>query len=187
VAVVDLVEAKARVNITNTQHDGELPGFIAAAERLVAERCGPLETVQLVEDHRAVRGPVLLDVWPVQSVESVTTYPGAVTVPAQDFTTADDGYHLDAAAAAIEYPFGGRNVRVAYTAGRAVLPPDLREAVLELFAHLWRASQNRTGLGQRAVFGGANPDQTAPFPAGFAMPFRVQELLEGEMRPPVIG
>jgi hypothetical protein len=184
---IELQEAKALVGITNNQHDTELPMFIGAAVRLITHRCGPLTPVNLVQDRRAPGELFLLHEWPVLTITSVTLYPGGTTVPAQDFTTQSDGYVLDPDMPALEYHFGQRNVRVAYQAGRVELTDDLRDGVLELFAHLWRSSQNRTGLGQRAVFGGSNPSQDAPFPAGFAMPHRVSELIEGELRPPVLG
>jgi hypothetical protein len=184
---ITLEQAKEHVGIRNTEHDNELPPFLGAAAKMIAHRCGPLTAIDVVEDHRAPGDLLLLREWPVLSVTAVTLFPAGTTVAAADFETGASGYVLDPDMPALTYSFGLRNVRVAYTAGRSELPDDLRDAVLDLFAHLWRASQNRVGLGQRAVFGGSNPDQDAPFPAGFAMPRRVAELIEGELRPVVLG
>lgn len=188
-AVITLAETKLHLGITNGQQDIELGGFINAAEKLVVERCGPLSVVDVVEDHRRPGPEILLLQWPVVSVTTVTMFPSGTVVAEQNFATDSPGYLLDLDAAALAYGFGTANVRVAYKAGRAALTPDLRIGVLDLIAHLWRASQNRVGVGQRAVFGspGQDPDKAAPMPAGFAMPHRVRELLEGEMRPPVIA
>jgi hypothetical protein len=182
-----LEEVKDELRITIQEFDTQLPKFVGAAQRLLTDRCGPLEPVDLVEDHRDPGGLLLLREWPVVAVTTVTLFPGGTVVAEQDFTTAAPGYVLEPDLPALEYAFGSRNVRVAYTAGRTELPDDLYRALLDLVAHLWRASQNRVGLGQRAVFGGSNPDQDAPFPAGFAMPHRVAELIEGELRPVVVG
>lgn len=188
--VATLAEFKAELGITNNQHDIELPRFLNAATLKIVELCGPLSEVQLVEDTRNAREHVHLRDWPILSVQSVTLHPSGRVVGADNITVAGpQGYVLDPDAAMITYAFGGSHVRVAYTAGRAAVPDDLKTAVLDLATHLWRASQNRTGLGQRAVFGGAtrDPDMNSPYPAGFAMPRRVTELIEAHLRPPVIA
>lgn len=186
-AILSLPEARKAINDTGSADDVELAGVLAAAEKMVIERCGAVQpTVIAAEDHRDVGGLLVLHRWPVLSVQTVTRYPGGGLVAADDVLTGTLGYvqHDDGT---LEYDFHARVVRVAYTCGRTTVPDDLRHGTEQLFAHLWRASQNRTGLGQRAVFGGSNPTQDAPFPAGFAIPHRVAELLDSEMRPPVIA
>lgn len=185
-----LEEFKDDLGITNNQHDSELPRFLSAATLKIVELCGPLSEVQVIEDTRNAHEDVYLREWPIRSVQSVTLYPSGRLVAPDDITVSgDDGYVLDLDAAMITYRFSGSHVRVAYTAGRAAVPDDLKTAVLDLASHLWRASQNRTGLGQRSVFGGAtrDPDMNSPYPAGFAMPRRVTELIEAHLRPPVIA
>jgi hypothetical protein len=183
-----LEQVKDELRITNAEHDNQLPTFLGTAIRMIASRCGPLTPTDLVEDRRNVTSSLLiLHEWPVLAVTTVTLFPSARVLPGQDFTTGGDGYVLDPDVPSLEYRFGGANVRVAYRAGRSELSEDLHRALLDLTAHLWRASQNRTGLGQRAVFGGSNPSQDAPFPAGFALPRRVEEQIEGELRPPVVA
>lgn len=185
--IVTVDEVKDHLGKGGTIDDAEIAGFIAAAEKLIIERCGPAVPTALTEDHRTP-GPVLfLRQWPVLSVQTVTRYPGAVVVAADDPVTGAYGYVLDTELGALEYPFHGAMVRVAYTAGRTVVPGDLRMGTLELIAHLWRSGKNRVGPGGQRVFGGKDPDNDAPFPAGFAMPYRVSELIAAELKPPVLA
>lgn len=203
--VPTLTEVKAALTIPETDeaNDPRLQGIIDAAVEKVADLCGPLEPVDVVEDHRIGRRrgyahefyeerhpqdeDLLLRVWPVLSVQTVTCYPGATVVPEIDIVTGTDGYELDLVAGVLSYPYFGTHVRVAYRAGRETVPAGLVEAIEILVDHLWRRAKNRVGVGQRTVYGGADPEKTSPFPAGFAMPKAASELLEYHLKPAGLG
>jgi hypothetical protein len=189
VAYLTLPEVKDRLRESSEAHDLRLPAYIGAAERMVIERCGPVTPVDVVEDHRDVDCVVLLRVLPLLSVTTVTVYPGATAVAAEDLAAGTPGYVLDLDAGTLEHSSfaAGRTVRVAYRAGRATVPEDLRNATLDLVAHLWRMSAQRVGPGQHGVFTGRSPEESRPYPAGFAMPRHVEEMLGPETLPPRIG
>ncbi|WP_370217915.1 hypothetical protein [Kitasatospora sp. GAS1066B] len=198
--IVDLPSVRAHLNLpqNNGTSDDELQGFVLAAGELARDVCGPF----LPETHVQWfdgGGPTLaLDWLPLASVLSVTEYYGLAGFP---ITEQPLGSQTNAFAFTADYTtgtltrrtFGGqgalwalgtRNIRVAYTAGRAgQVPYTVRLGALELIRHLWQLTQQ----GGRPRWGGAGDGGDVHVPSGFALPDRVIELWAPYRRPPGIA
>ncbi len=174
-AVVDLAAAKAYLKITDTTFDAVLPGFIAAAEAVIAERCGPLEASARTERLRGGVEALALRTVPVISLTSVTPVDGSAV-------TLGDMY-LDSASGVVTMNSGAgfpaRYYTVLYSSGRSSCPADLVLAVKELLRHTWAAQRG----GPRAT---AQPSEltgnTVPG-AAYLLPFRVSELIAPHLQP----
>ena len=175
-SAVDLSEVKSHLNIAKDQFDGELEGYLATAEKIIAHRVGPLEptTVTSVVGS-AGTGTLFLPIRPVISLTSVTTSSGAVL----------SGTATDLTAGLVTYTSGGNFTTgthtVVYEAGYETLPADLRMAVLELVRHLWDSQRGPTRRPGSAPETAAN---TAPG-AAYLLPFRVEALLAAYESPAV--
>lgn len=178
--IITVDDLKTYLNKSSTGDDAELQGFVDAAERMVVQRVGEVSPVAVTEDHYDTNRVVLLDRMPVLSVQTVTTYPGGQVVAEADLVSGVDGWRLDGWSLLMPSP--AQMVRVAYTAGRAEVPGNIRLAALELAGHLWRMTQNGQGGGIRPQF-----NESQPFAPSYAMPYRVLELLHGELLPPVVA
>jgi len=198
--IVDLASVKAHLNIpaSNTASDTELMGFIYAAGDLARDVIGPVATETHVEWHDGGRPSITLDWLPVISVDAVSEYVASstwnLTYQPEGSATDAYGYTYDldrgsitrrAAGAAVPFAAGVKNVRVAYTAGRAgTITYTVRLGALELIRHLWQVTQQ----GGRPIAGGLGLDSDgAALPTGFALPNRVLELWKPEKRPPGIA
>lgn len=133
-AVVNLAAAKAYLDITGTTYDAVLPGFIAASEAAIAERCGPLEASARTDRVAGGTYGLVLRTVPAISLTSVTPADGSA------LTLAD--LYLDSGAGVVTMNsgagFSARYYTVAYSAGRASCPDELVLAVKELVRHLWQ-------------------------------------------------
>lgn len=185
---IDLDEAKAHLNKTSTNDDGELEGFIPAACAAIEDIVGHVDVVTVTELHRspwaAYRNWRWQEPWrrhmielletPVLAVTSVVTLAGngaTTAVPANNALTGSLGWEL---LDSVLYVPSWGNYQVTYTAGRNPVPENYRLAALELIAHLWRGSQLNQSSG-RPQLGG---DQMMVVPhVASAMPYRVRELL----------
>jgi hypothetical protein len=89
-----------------------------------------------------------------------------------------DALDLDAANGIVRRKDGGRlygPLRVAYTAGRRIVPENISGATELILQHLWRT---RTGPG-RPQLGTGDFDVTEPIPGlGYAIPNRALQLLD---------
>lgn len=173
-----LAELKVHLNKSDSRDDAELSGFLAAADAMLVDLVGEIDPVSVVEDYRDAGSVVPLRRHPVLSVQSVTTYPGAVTLPAEDLAAGVEGWYLDRGLLVLPCRF--RAVRVSYTAGRTVVSDNIRMAVLELAGHLWQVTQNAQ---PRPQFGGSE----ARVLSGFAIPRRVVEMVQSDMYGPVVA
>lgn len=186
-ALPTVSDLKIHANITSTTDDVELQNHLDAAVDLVEGLIGPINPPSSVtETHYNVSSDVLvLRRMPVAALVSVSSRVGATTTA---LTLAD--YELDAASGLLRVASGGRfygSYTVSYTAGRVVLPPSIRLAVLIVAAHLWE-TQRMPGMRDdvQPGFGGADgvPDAGSTG-RGFAIPNRAQELLRTYMLPSV--
>jgi hypothetical protein len=86
---------------------------------------------------------------------------------------------------------GEDNIRVTYTAGRAVTPPVIYLAVLELINHWWQNSQQRNiGVngGQYDSVGETEFTRATGLTSiNQGVPYRILELIKPYRRFPVIG
>lgn len=160
--VLTLGEIKDHLNITSSDYDAEIATKGAAAESALARKIGPLQSTSVTERVRGGRGQLTLSTRPVISLTSVTPVGGtALTVGDLD---------VDPESGVIEWDtsgtFSASRYVVAYLAGWDPLPEDLRHAVLELVAHMWKPRRGPTRQGAEP-----EPDAT------FAWPRRVIELV----------
>lgn len=198
--VVDLPAVKAHLNIppATTTQDAELQGFILAAGELARDVIGPLLPEQHTEWHNGGSTTLTLDWLPVASVLSVTEYVSASTwlLTEQPLGTSTDayGYTVDldrgqitrrATGGAVSFPYGTKNVKVVYVAGRGgAIPWTVRLGALELIRHLWQLTQQ----GGRPRWPGTGGEgESAGVPTGYALPNRVLELWAPFRRPPGVA
>jgi hypothetical protein len=179
---ISLAEIKRHLkkDPAKTDDDAELLEFIAAACQMIEDRIGPVtpraatQTVWRHHHHHASRRQILLNTHPVVDVTTVTV--DGVTVPEADPVAGTDGWVLDAGPGVLahtrHWPWG--RVEVTYRTGRTPLPGNIRLAGLELAGHLWRSTK-LNGSGGRPAPGGS--DELALRGVGFALPYRVRELL----------
>ena len=174
---ISLAEIKTHLkkDLVKTTDDAELLEFITASCSKIVELVGPVAPVALTQTVRcgARRGSIILDAHPVIEVTSVTIDGDAVAEA--DLDAGVSGWILDAGAGLLRHSgWLWGTVTVAYRAGRAPLPGNVRLAGLELTAHLWRTIKlNGTG-GRPPVAGG---DDIVIAGAAYALPNRVRELL----------
>jgi hypothetical protein len=169
-SVVQLAEAKTHLNMTASTHDAEVQSLIDAAEAAIGERVGPLTATAETARVRGGRDALVLPTTPVASLTSVTPVEGTAL-------TLSDLY-LDEAAGLVTFEsggtFGARHYDVAYEAGRAECPDDLKLAVKELVRHIWSTQRGGTARpGSRESEAAAN---TLPG-AAYIFPFRVEQLI----------
>jgi uncharacterized phiE125 gp8 family phage protein len=183
--VVTYQDVKAHLNLTDDSDAYELQSFIDAAVGIVEQEIGPVQPTSYTETQYVTGySTLILNHPPVQSVQSVTEYVWNVgqTLTAQPFGTVSPtplAYSLDAEAGLLRrymsgYPtaFMGPVV-VTYTAGRDIVPPAVRRAVLVIVAHLW---QTQRGTSSLPSLGGEAP---APVGVGSGIPPLARELLKG--------
>lgn len=189
-SIASLSEAREYLNFgADTTHDAELQRFIDAADPVVEDIVGPVNSVQVTEWYDGGAPYIVLRHNPVISVDTVTEYSGttahALTVAATPadtgtytYTFDPDGILYRSTTGGLSYFFyGADNIKVVYTVGRSPVPANIKLAALELIRHLYQSTQ-QSG---RPAFGGATEDQPWA-PAGFAVPTRVIELLNPHRR-----
>jgi hypothetical protein len=174
---VTVAEVKAHMNKTSDADDAELAGFVSAACQMVVDRIGsvsPTAATQTAWGRHHHSHSIVLDLHPVVDVTAVTV--DGVAVPEADPAAGTDGWVLDAGPGVLthtrHWPWG--RIEVTYRAGRTPLPGNIRMAGLELAAHLWQSSQLNSSGGRPSLSG---TDELALRNVGFALPYRVRELL----------
>lgn len=137
-SVVLLAEVKQymRMAAAAGPNDDELQKTIDAAEVKIAGRCGPLAATPCTDRVPTDGYSLALETAPVISLTTVAGVNPAQTVLLTDL-------RLETAYGLITYADGiGRFVSlyydVAYSAGYAALPSDLRSGIKELVRHLWQ-------------------------------------------------
>ena len=213
VGIVTLTEAKTHLRFPNPTQpntdDQNIEGFILAATEVIEGEVGKCVQRQVIEYHDGGQIAIYLRQRPVLQVVEIIENWGyfnwdlaaqpSTTIPATNLFA----YSLDnpvegrvtrRSVGNIAVPFmamGSQfpaNLKVTYIAGRNQVPYAVRLATLELVAHWWQHSQQRS-------FGGGSPngnfDDDIPdggateFNAG--VPYRVLELLTWHRRAPIIG
>jgi hypothetical protein len=192
VSLLTLAETKLHLNIPagNTTYDGELQGFIDAAQPVVEDLAGPVVQRTIVgETHDGGDTMIRTLYAPVISVQSLVEYVGtsAFTLTAQPLgsTTNNYGYEVvdsiggvivrrGSAGVPIAFQAGQEGVVISYTAGYATLPANVRLGALELVRHWWQRSQQ----GGRPSFSGAGEGGDGGVSVGsYLVPYFVAELL----------
>jgi hypothetical protein len=147
VSVLSDAEAKRYLQVSGTwdaDRTAELSPTIAAAEKWVAGKCGPLEPTTIEERLSGGTDTLTLSTTPVLTVTSVTpvlsTGPGTVLTAGAVWARLSSGL--------IQLPSGGtfsaREYDVEYVAGYPQTPPDLLQAVKAYLLYLWLIAQRGT-------------------------------------------
>jgi hypothetical protein len=175
-AAIPLSDVKLHLNITGTNNDAELLGFIDTAQEIVEQLVGPVEPRTVTETFYC-NGSVFLSYTPVISITSVTEY--AATVGTSFYAL--DGDELIRMDGRSWYGSHGAPLTVVYQAGRAYgsLPAALAWGIKEETAHLWRTTQSQRG--------GRSRGEEPAAPIGYALPNRVREAIAPFMKIPAVG
>lgn len=172
--LVSVPEARAVLDLTNgqTADDEEIRTTLAAVTEVVEKAVGAVIPREYTETHRYAGDTILLYHYPVVSIASVLTYPGPVTVSQAADPTAT-GWVLSPESGLLARN-GGQfgTTTVTYTAGRPVIPPNIREGALVIFAHMWR--NTRQGNGRPGLGGTGSLTAT---PSGYLIPNLAMQLL----------
>jgi hypothetical protein len=195
-------DVDAHLNI-DASSNPELQGFIDSITRVVEAIVGPVTPTQYVEWHDGGSDTIVLNNVPVVGIDTVIefdrTSPTTLTVEALDatppsFTAA--GVQFDPATGKVfrtnmgtpkRFPAGRRNVKFIYTAGRAEVTANIREAALELIRLHWRPQRSAgpsTLPGERGEGGGEGADQVI---LGFLVPGKVLDTLTPDRVPPAVA
>jgi hypothetical protein len=208
--IVSLSDVKAhlRYPTSNTSDDVALAGFISAASDVINAECGTVVPQSFNESYDGGDFQIWLRHIPVISIENIEEGWGFTNyeltyVPVNSPSTANMfAYSLDEPNTGlvtrrsggnvnVRFVIGESNIQVTYTAGRDVIPGAIRLAALELIAHWWQGSQQRS-MGATSISGydATNTDfsrSTGVSPLNQGVPYRVLELLRPFRRLPVIG
>jgi hypothetical protein len=180
-SVLTLAEAKAHLNIPDSDSDAELQTFIDAAEAALAARVGPLgptTTTARVAGGRTLSLPVA----PAVSITSVTPVGGTALTVGSLYLDKDAGVISYSYPSGLTFPYSWYDV--VYVAGRAAnaCPDDLLMADKELLRHMWTTQRPSGGR-----FSSGSSDSAAnTIPgAAYLFPFRVEALLD-PYRTPIV-
>lgn len=185
-ALLTLAEAKAQLDIDTTSSDTELQAYVDGVTAAIEAHVGPVENRSVTEVHDlpacGVRMLVLRQT-PAVSLTSVA----AVLTSGSGYDVAD--LDLDGETGTVRRKDGGRlygPLRFVYVAGRGTVPPTLNLAARIMVQHLWR-TQYGASRGLSSIGGGDDVSVNEPIAGwGYAIPFRVLQLLEPYKLPPAV-
>ena len=156
-ALVSLTETKTHLNITTTNNDTQLQGFIDAAQAQADYWFGPTRRATYTNEvHDGGWPTIVLFNAPILSVTTIKEYIGVsehdLTLQPPGSTVDNYGYSIDdpnsgiivrRSAAGTPIPFfgGPRSIIVTYVAGSTSTAADIRMAMLEDIRGLWVQTQ----------------------------------------------
>lgn len=180
--LMSLATARKHLKKNDTSDDDEIRDWVEACTRAVEQFVGPVIVRTVVEtaDVRAASSVALQQI-PAVALTSVT----AVRTGGTSYDVGD--LDLDPETGIVTRKDGGTlygPLRFTYTAGRAIVPANIRGAARIILQHLWRTRQ---GPG-RPQLGVGDFDVSEPIPGlGFAIPNRAIQLLDPDRLPPAVG
>lgn len=188
---LDDLRAELNLTTTNTGNDDELRLYLAAATPIIEDLTGPMRRTTYSDQYDGGVQTLILRHSRIISVTTVTEYWGSyawdLSQAANPAASGQYSYTVDLGIGAITrrtpsgaatfFANGQRNIHVTYTAGAAVVPPNIRLAARRLAAHQYRTSQQ----GTRPAFGTGDTD-VAFTPSGYAVPRSVLELCKPHRR-----
>jgi hypothetical protein len=141
-AFISLEDAKSFLNITDTADDEELLAYLEWACTL-AERIADTDFSRKTvtsEKHSVLRctSSIVLDHRPVLSVTSLSE--SGTALSASDYTVDNRWgvvYRQAGSYQDSEWLQGRNNVTVTYITGWSIIPPEVRQATLQILEHLW--------------------------------------------------
>lgn len=142
---VTIADVKPYLNISATTNDDVIASCIGQAEEWVIDRCGPLVSTNLTKRVELTGHSLMLPVYPVISVTSVTGVDTGTVVTLD----ADDVNLRTGIITPDTWPTADHTFTVVYVAGRSAVPEQLKRAVIEMTRYFWRpqmgAAQARQG------------------------------------------
>lgn len=190
--IVSLGEAKRHLDKMKVvfRDDEELGDFIDMATVLLEPIVGVLVPRAVVELHD---GPlcnhsIFLRNGPVISITSIVEHysdGSSATLTGTDYiadvrikkiTRVSAGY------VPYPWPVGLINVTTTHQAGRSPIPQNFRTAAVELVGNLWRTTQQRSAPQRPGIVSTVDT-----IPVTYAIPRRVQEMLYGGRKAPLLG
>lgn len=176
--IINLADAKAQLNITDSGSDTELAGYISAVTRPVEKYVGPVIHRTVTEVFDGGRTTMTLSQIPVVSITSVTE--GGAVLDASGYTVARESGVLTrvAGVSPVATLPGMQNVSVVYVAGQAAntaaVASDLghvRLAGLIILQHMWETQRPAGG----GPFSQGQDDYDPRY--SYSIPRRALELL----------
>jgi hypothetical protein len=212
--IVSLDEARRHLRFpaADTADDASLALFIDAADDVMRKETGDNVPILYDESHDGGDKFIFTYHKPVLSVENVeegwgfqnyeldfvevNSPPGQTGIFSYSIDNSETGMISRRTAGNINTRFlkGVSNIRITYTAGRNPIPPVIRLATLELIAHWWQNSQQRTtGNSGAYSYDSVSEDlsRSGPF-AGtispyYGVPMRIIEMVKAFHAEPIIG
>ncbi|WP_330348169.1 head-tail connector protein [Streptomyces sp. NBC_00582] len=185
-ALLTLAEAKAQLDIDGIGSDDELQVYVDGVTAAIEAHVGPVENRTVTETHdlpACGARMLVLRQTPAVSLTSVA----AVLDGGTGYDVAD--LDLDGETGTVRRKNGWRlygPLRFVYVAGRGTVPPTLNLAARIMVQHLWR-TQYGASRGLSSVGGGDDASVNEPIAGwGYAIPFRVLQLLEPYKLPPAV-
>jgi hypothetical protein len=150
-AFISLDEAKSFLNITDTADDDELLAYLEWACTL-AERIADTDFSRKTvtsEKHSVLRctSSIVLDHRPVLSVTSLSE--SGTALSASDYTVDNRWgvvYRQAGSYQDTEWVQGRNNVTITYVTGWSIIPPEVRQATLQILEHLWENQRGGSPL-----------------------------------------
>ncbi|MFE7444557.1 head-tail connector protein [Streptomyces chartreusis] len=185
-ALLTLAEAKAQLDIESTSYDAELQAYVDGVTAAIEAHVGPVENRTVTETHDTPSSGARMLVLRETPAVSLTSVAAVLTNgTGYDVSSLD----LDGATGTVRRLDGGRlfgPLRFVFTAGRGTVPPTINLAARIMVQHLWR-TQYGAGRGLSGIGGGDDVSVNEPIAGwGYAIPFRVLQLLEPYKRAPAV-
>ncbi|MFF7949423.1 head-tail connector protein [Streptomyces griseorubiginosus] len=185
-ALLTLDEAKAQLDIDADSYDAELQAYVNGVTDAIEAHVGPVEHRSVTEVHDLPSSGaqvLVLRETPAVSLTSVAA------VLSNGSGYAVDSLDLDGAIGTVRRLDGGRlygPLRITFTAGRGEVPATINLAARIMVQHLWR-TQYGSSRGLSGIGGGDDASVNEPIAGwGYAIPFRVLQLLEPYKRAPAV-
>lgn len=195
--VLTLAEARDALNISTGQ-DTEIALYVTAVSQALDKLCGPIVARAVTENHDGGGYSVWLWEAPALSITSVTEYDNTtakVLTGETNTVKASTNYIADLTSGRVQrrsnnlcqrFACGAQNIVVVFQAGRyadtASVDERFKLAAANMLTVNWRAEQ---GAGTD-TFGAFN-DGEPVFGSTFAVPNKVRELLQNDLRGPLVG
>lgn len=211
VVTLDEVRRHLRFPAADTADDASLQMHIDAADDVIRKECGEHVAVQYEDYYDGGTKLLFLIHRPVLSVELVEEGWGtanyvldyvqvnsppsqASSMFAYSIDNDETGIISRRTAGNVNIPFvkGVANIHVLYTAGRQPIPPVIKLAEMELIAHWWQGSQQRSAM-TSGQYGYDATNQDFPRSGGLytpinqGVPYRILEMLKPFRAEPIIG
>lgn len=170
--VISLSEAKKQLDITSTDNDEEIAGFVRSVTEVCERYAGALARTTHTEKHDGGYRIALRHIPVLSLTSAVAIRTGGTDQPVADLD-------VDEPSGVVERRDGGYMcgpLRITYTAGRTAIPPNVRQAALIILQHLWETQRGQQG---GVSFGGSGEVYDPRW--GFAIPRRALELLGDQM------